>query len=119
MTTKKTRHPGDATRDVKREIAMLTNGRPPVSNNRRYLLTRLAELRRGVRVPTKRDANRSDRAVPVTISLGANRRALLDKMCQRAGLHASKLIRKALDEYAVRHGFGSDVERISRAEVTS
>ena len=100
---------------IKSQIAALTNGRTPVSNDRRYLMTRLAELRRGVRVPTKRD-DKSSRSLPVTISIGTNRRALLDRMCQKFGQGSSAIMRRALDEFAVKHGFGADVERITRAD---
>jgi hypothetical protein len=111
----KQKHRTNDIADMKRQIAALTKGRPPASSNRRYLQIRLAELRRGVKVPTKRDEN-SGRAVPLTISMGVNRLALLDKMCSKSGLHASKLVRKALDEYAVRHGFGADVERLTQLD---
>lgn len=114
MSKSKTTTITDDVAQMKKDIAELT-GRLPVSNERRYLQIRLADLRR--RPKDELPHRKRDHAVPMTVSLGTKRVALAEKMRQRGGFQSmSQLVRKALDEYAVRNGFAVEVERMTQKE---
>ncbi len=96
--------------EMRSEIAKLTK-RVPASFNRRYLQIRLSSLRRLAPDELPR-AQAIDRAVPLTISLGEKHRDLVVKMAAREKISVSSLARIAIDEYAARHGFGTDLEKV-------
>ncbi len=97
---------------MRSEIAQIT-GKLPESFGR-YLQIRLAALKRTKPEDLPR-AGSTDRAVPLTVSLGARRRALAVKMAEKAEVSMSELVRHALDDYAKRNGFGKDIESIAKA----
>lgn len=113
--------------ELKKEIAKVT-GYLPVSSNRRYLQIRLAQVKReqesGKRTRTAGKVRTAHPGRPIgdeasstiNVSLGVKRRKLAEKVALRSSVTLSQLIRKALDEYAVRAGYGADVERIRNKE---
>jgi hypothetical protein len=99
--------------EMRKAIAAIT-GRLPVSYNRRYLSIRLAELRRGVKVPDRVRRPARSHSSSVSVSMTDDRRDLIAAMAERASMNISQLVARAIDEYAVRHGFGDEVQRIAR-----
>lgn len=99
---------------MRTEIVKLT-GRACVSTNRRYLQIRLAALKRTALDPKPVRPHAGD-AAPVSVSLGGMRRDLLDRLCMRASMSTSALIRRAFDEYAIKQGFYIEIQRITRKE---
>jgi hypothetical protein len=80
------------------EVLQLS-GRAPVSRNLKYLRERVAQLR----------------ATPA-YSVGEWRYQLVLKMARDKSVSPNAVVRRALDEYAVKNGYGADVERCGRGE---
>lgn len=99
---------------MRAEISKIT-GRSCVSTNRRYLQIRLAALKRTALDPEPARPHAGD-AAPVSVSLGGMRRDLLGRLCARASMSTSALIRRAFDEYAVKQGFFVEIQRITQKE---
>lgn len=112
MPTTKTKPDPDLAQ-MRADIEKITGKAVKATSGRRYLQVRLAELRRGVKVPRKKNAAASvkNQSVPVTVSLTRPRRDLLAKIADKTSQSASAVIARALEELAVKLGFGVDVQR--------
>lgn len=95
--------------ELRKAIAKLT-GRLPQSSNLVYLRVRLAALKRGEGLPSKRERVHS---ASMSVSITDERRMLLERMAKGASLSTSGLVARAIDEYAVSHGYANDVQRLA------
>ena len=102
---------------MRKEIADIT-GRLPVSYDALYLRTRLAALRRGVGVPRRATDPGRPHAKSISVSITDDRRELIAKMAEASSMSVSQLVTRAIDEYAVKHGYANDVQRIARRQAS-
>lgn len=98
--------------ELRKAIAKLT-GRLPQSSNLVYLRVRLAALKRGEGVPSRLTRGERAHSNSMSVSITDERRALLSRMAKNSSLSASGLVARALDEYAVAHGYANDVQRMA------
>lgn len=107
----------DEVRELRATITVLS-GKVPASFKLDYLRRRLAMLTPATDVKVDgQGATAGSLHRPTIDSIGKQRAQLVTELSIRRGVTAADIINRALDEYAVREGYGAVVASIQRRKI--
>lgn len=111
MTTKTQ----DRVKELRAAIRKIT-GRAPVSHDVDYLEKRLGDLRRRDRDGRDAADRYMDSTTVLSISMHGAAKDATTRIAGGETLGVSELVRRALKEYAEKHGYASEVQHFAGAE---